>query len=60
MATEAPTQHAREARQRAAYIKQARQQKAAERARENAGQRAQSEYQYQPPTQGRSGPSRGR
>lgn len=60
MATEAPIQHAREARQRAAYIKQARQQKAAERARENAGQRAQNEYRYQPPTQGRSGPSQGR
>ncbi|MER5617595.1 MobF family relaxase [Streptomyces sp. NPDC002215] len=58
MATEAPTQHATEAQQRAVHIKQARQQ-AAERARENA-RRAQSEYRYQPPTQGRSGPSRGR
>ncbi|MER5555967.1 MobF family relaxase [Streptomyces sp. NPDC002793] len=58
MATEAPTQHAREAQQRAAHIKQARQQ-AAERARENT-RRAQDEYRYQPPTQGRSGPSLGR
>ncbi|MER5811426.1 hypothetical protein ABT143_25080 [Streptomyces sp. NPDC002033] len=47
MATEAPTQHATEAQQRAAYIKQARQQ-AAVQARENA-RRAQSEYRYQPP-----------
>ncbi|WP_327267089.1 hypothetical protein OG444_39860 (plasmid) [Streptomyces sp. NBC_01232] len=53
-----PTQHAEEAQQRAAYIKQARQQ-AAEQARENA-RRAQSEYRYQPPTQGRSGPALGR
>ncbi|MFF8414702.1 MobF family relaxase [Streptomyces omiyaensis] len=58
MATQAPTQHATETRQRAAYIKQARQQ-AAERSRENA-RRVQSEYRYQPPTQGRSGPSLGR
>ncbi|MEU8434506.1 MobF family relaxase [Streptomyces sp. NPDC029216] len=58
MATQAPTQHAAETRQRAEYIKQARQQAAAQ-ARENA-RRAQSEYRYQPPTQGRSGPSLGR
>ncbi|MEV5204197.1 MobF family relaxase [Streptomyces sp. NPDC053720] len=58
MATEAPNQHAAEAQQRAVYIKQARQQ-AAVQARENA-RRAQSEYRYQPPTQGRSGPSLGR
>ncbi|MEU4359939.1 hypothetical protein [Streptomyces virginiae] len=58
MATEAPTQHATEAEQRAAYIKQARQQAVAQ-ARENA-RRTQSEYRYQPPTQGRSGPSLGR
>ncbi|MFD8992275.1 MobF family relaxase [Streptomyces goshikiensis] len=58
MATQAPTQHAAEAQQRAAYIKQAKQQ-AAERARENT-RRAHSEYRYQPPTQGRSGPSLGR
>ncbi|MGW6570056.1 MobF family relaxase [Streptomyces sp. NPDC054975] len=58
MATQAPTQHATETRQRAEYIKQARQQ-AAMQSRENA-RRAQSEYRYQPPTQGRSGPSRGR
>ncbi|WP_374778697.1 relaxase domain-containing protein (plasmid) [Streptomyces sp. NBC_01310] len=58
MATQAPTQHAAEAQQRAAYIKQAKQQ-AAERARENT-RRAQQEYRYQPPTQGRSGPSLGR
>ncbi|MCX5278261.1 relaxase domain-containing protein [Streptomyces virginiae] len=58
MATEAPTQHATEAQQRTAYIKQARQQ-AAVQARENA-RRAQSEYQYQSPAQGRSGPSLGR
>ncbi|MFG3043098.1 MobF family relaxase [Streptomyces sp. NPDC048330] len=58
MATQAPTQHAAEAKQRAAYIKQARQQ-AAERSRESA-RRTQSEYRYQPPTQGRSGPSLGR
>jgi len=59
MATEAPTQHLREAQQRAEYLKQARQQAAA-RARENAGQRAANEYRYQPPSQGRSGPSLGR
>lgn len=58
MATEAPTQHAREAQERAAHIKQARQQAAAQ-ARENA-QRAQREYRYEPPSQGRSGPSRAR
>lgn len=58
MATQAPTQHAAEAQQRAAYIKQARQQ-AAERARENT-RRAQEEYRYQPPAQGRSGPALGR
>lgn len=55
MATEAPAQHA-------AYTKQVRQQaaeQAAEQARENA-QRTQSEYRYQPPIQGRSGPSLGR
>jgi len=61
MATESPTQHAREAQQRAAYLKQARQQKAAERTRrEDAGRRAANESRYQPPTQGRSGPSLGR
>lgn len=58
MATQAPTQDAAEAKQRAAYIKQARQQ-AAERARENT-RRAHEEYRYQPPTQDRSGPSLGR
>ncbi|WP_328792852.1 MULTISPECIES: hypothetical protein [unclassified Streptomyces] len=57
MAIEAPTQHATETQQRAAYTKQARQQTAAQ-ARENA-RRAQSEYQYQSPTRGRSGPSLG-
>lgn len=40
------------------YPKQARQ-RAAEQARENA-RRARDEYRYQPPTQGRSGPSLGR
>ncbi|MEU4730803.1 hypothetical protein [Streptomyces sp. NPDC023588] len=54
MATEPPTQHAVEAQQRGVYIKQARQQVAAQ-ARENA-RRAQSEYRYQRPPQGRSGP----
>ncbi|MFH9800472.1 hypothetical protein [Streptomyces virginiae] len=58
MATEAPAQHATEVQQRAAYIKHARQQ-AAVHARGNA-QRAQSEYRYQAPAQGRSGPSLGR
>ncbi|MEV2186647.1 MobF family relaxase [Streptomyces sp. NPDC047970] len=58
MATQAPAQHTAEAQQRAAYIKQAKQQ-AAERARENA-RRAQEQYRYQPPTRGRSGPSLGR
>ncbi|MGW7529062.1 hypothetical protein [Streptomyces sp. NPDC054783] len=58
MAAEAPTQHAREAQERAAHIKQAQRQ-AAERARENA-RRAQREYRYQKPSQGRSGPSLGR
>ncbi|WSB58658.1 hypothetical protein OG880_33190 (plasmid) [Streptomyces cellulosae] len=58
MAAVAPTQHAREAQERAAHIKQARQQ-AAEQARESA-RRAQREYRYEPPSQGRSGPSFGR
>ncbi|MEV0580940.1 MobF family relaxase [Streptomyces sp. NPDC050392] len=58
MAIQAPTQHAAEAQQRAAHIKQGKQQ-AAERTRENT-RRAQNEYRYQPPTQGRSGPSLGR
>ncbi|AZM64986.1 MULTISPECIES: MobF family relaxase [unclassified Streptomyces] len=58
MAAVAPTQHAREAQERAAHIKQARQQ-AAEEARENA-RWAQREYRYEPPSHGRSGPSLGR
>lgn len=58
MATEAPTQHAHEARQRTAHIKQARKQAAA-RARESA-RRAQNEYRYQPPAPDRAGPSLGR
>lgn len=58
MAAMAPTQHAREAQERAAHIKQARQQ-AAEQARENA-RRAQREYRYESASQGRSGPSLGR
>jgi conjugative relaxase-like TrwC/TraI family protein len=60
MATEAPTQHAREAQQRAAHIKQARQQAAERARREDAGRRAANESRYQPPTQGRSGPSQRR
>lgn len=59
MATESPTQHAREAQQRATYIKQARQ-RAAERTREDAGRRAANESRYQPPAPGRSGPRQGR
>ncbi|WTB73747.1 AAA family ATPase (plasmid) [Streptomyces cellulosae] len=58
MAAMAPTQHAREAQERAAHIKQARQQ-AAEQARENA-RRAQREYRFESASQGRSGPSLGR
>lgn len=58
MGASAPTQHTREMQERAAHIKQARQQ-AVEQARENT-RRAQQEYRYEPPSQGRSGPSRGR
>ncbi|AVZ77990.1 hypothetical protein SLUN_38850 (plasmid) [Streptomyces lunaelactis] len=58
MATEAPTQHAREAQQRAAHIKQARQ-KAAARPRD-AGREQSESRGYQPPTQDRSGPTQRR
>ncbi|HEY9372301.1 MobF family relaxase [Streptomyces sp.] len=58
MATEAPAQHARETQERAEHLKQARQ-RAANQTRENA-RRAQAGYRYQPPDQGRTGPSFGR
>jgi conjugative relaxase-like TrwC/TraI family protein len=59
METRAPHQYARESQQRTAAIQAARQRKA-EQARQ-AAERAQRDHRrYEPPSQGRSGPSLGR